>query len=77
MLPVLYTVLGLKVNPQTEAAGLMVTSEFTLFATAISDPIVPTKLDVFPAGKGFNTFATTTVADASTVDPEKMLLSVI
>ena len=55
----------------------MVTNEFTLFATAVSDPIVPTKFEVFPAGKGFKTFATTTVADAKTVDPEKMLLSVI
>lgn len=55
----------------------MVTNEFTLFATAVSDPIVPTKLEVFPAGKGFRTLATTTVADANTVDPAKILLSVI
>jgi hypothetical protein len=55
----------------------MVTNEFTLFATAVSDPIVPTKLEVLPAGKGFKTFATTIVADANNVDPAKMLLSVI
>ena len=55
----------------------MVTNEFTLFATAVSDPIVPTKLEVLPAGKGLKTFATTTVADANTVDPAKMLLRVI
>ena len=55
----------------------MVTNEFTLFATAVLDPIVPTKLEVFPAGKGFKTFATTTVAVANIVDPEKTLLSVI
>jgi hypothetical protein len=58
-------------------AAVIVTSEFTLFATAVLVPIVPTKFDVLPAGKGFKTFATTTVAVANTVDPEKMLLSVI
>jgi hypothetical protein len=65
------------VKLQIDVAGVIVTMDFTLFATATSIPIVPEKVDVLPAGKGLGTLATISVKLATTVLTVKMLLRVI